>query len=47
MYSEFSKTLGNEVESCRGVINRLLAEYVDALEHVNAHDRLTGAVPVI
>ena len=26
----------NEVESCRGVINRLLAEYVDALEHVNA-----------
>ena len=25
----------NEVESCRGVINRLLAEYVDALEHVN------------
>ena len=37
----------NEVESCRGVINRLLAEYVDALEHVNAHGRLTGAVPVI
>ena len=26
----------NEVESCRGVINRLLAEYVDALGHVNA-----------
>jgi NAD(P)H-dependent flavin oxidoreductase YrpB (nitropropane dioxygenase family) len=26
----------NEVENCRGVINRLLTEYVDALEHVNA-----------
>lgn len=26
----------NEVESCRGVINRLLNEYADALEHVNA-----------
>lgn len=26
----------NEVESCRSVINRLLTEYVDALEHVNA-----------
>lgn len=25
----------NEVESCRGVIQRLLEEYVDALEHVN------------
>jgi NAD(P)H-dependent flavin oxidoreductase YrpB (nitropropane dioxygenase family) len=26
----------NEVENCRGVINRLLTEYVDALENVNA-----------
>ena len=30
----------NEVESCRGVINRLLNEYADALEHVNAHGEL-------
>ena len=25
----------NEIESCRGVVNRLLTEYIDAVEHVN------------